>query len=160
MLGQPALPSLATATVPRVTSDEQQATELLAGVVGHDLEQLRVGAGSVQLVFDDGTFVHLAGTTRLNEGSEIEEPQSLEGLAILLPLLNESVVSAGVRPGGALAVGFEVGVVTCSPDEQYEAWEFTTEAGAMVVCMGGGVLAIWSGDRPARPTHAGGGAEG
>ena len=142
---------MATATLPRVTSDEQQASELLAGVVGHDLQQLRVGAGQVQLVFDNGAFVHLAGTTRLDEGPEIEEPQSLEGLAILLPFLNESVVSAGVGPGGTLAVAFEAGVVTCSPDEQYEAWEFTTEAGAMVVCMGGGALAIWSENQPARP---------
>lgn len=137
--------------MPRVTSDEQQATELLAGVVGHDLQQLRVGVGQVQLVFDDGKFVHLAGRTRLDEGPEIEEPQSLEGLAILLPFLNESVVSAEVGPGGTLAVAFGTGVVRCSPDEQYEAWEFTTEAGAMVVCMGGGVLAIWSENQPARP---------
>jgi len=142
---------VAAATVPRVTKDEQQATELLAGVVGHDFEQLRVGVGRVQLVFDDGTIVHLAGTTRLDEGSEIEEPQSLEGLAVLLPFLNEPVVSAGVGPGGALAVEFGAGVVTCSPDEQYEAWEFTTEAGAVVVCMGGGVLAIWSENQPTQP---------
>jgi hypothetical protein len=88
---------MATASVPRVTSDEQRATELLAGVVGHDLQQLRVGAGQVQLVFDDGTFVHLTGTTRLDEGPEIEEPQSLDGLATLLPFLNVISTPSGGR---------------------------------------------------------------
>ncbi len=36
------------------------------------------------------------------------------------------------------------GVLEYDPDEKYEAWEFTTESGAMVLCMGGGALAIWS----------------
>ncbi len=140
--------SVSTATVPRVTTEDvQRASELLEGVVGRYLSQLRVGAGDVQLVFDNGTFVRLAGTTRLDDGPGTEEPQSLAGLAILLPLLNETVVSAGVRQRGALAVAFKAGVLRCDPDEKYEAWEFTTESGAMVVCMGGGELAIWS-ERP------------
>ncbi len=127
-----------------MTNDLQQATQLLAGVVGRYLAQLRVSAADVQLLFDDGTSVRLAGTTRFDDGPEIEEPQSLAGLALLLPLLNEAVVSAGVVQGGTLSIAFDAGVLSCDPDEKYEAWEFTTEAGAMVVCMGGGVLAIWS----------------
>ncbi len=127
-----------------MTTDAEQATQLLAGVVGRHLEQLRVGAGNVQLLFDDGTVVRLAGTTRFHDGPEIEEPQCLAGLALLLLLLNETVVFAGVVQSGALAVAFDAGVLKCDPDEKYEAWEFTTESGAMVLCMGGGALAIWS----------------
>ena len=113
----------------------------------------------MQLVFDDGTFVRLAGTTRLAEGPDVEEPQSLEGLAILLPLLNESVVSAGVVRGGALALAFDAGVLTCGPDAKYEAWEFTTRAGTLVVCMEGGALAIWFDDqRAGTPAYVGGDA--
>jgi hypothetical protein len=146
--------------VPRVTTDAEQATQLLAGVVGRYLEQLRVGAGDVQLLFDDGTLVRLAGTTRFDDGPAIEEPQSLAGLALLLPLLNESVVSAGIVQGGTLAVAFDAGVLRCDPDEKYEAWEFTTESGAMVVCMGGGALAIWSEHQQAHPRHGGGDGAG
>lgn len=127
-----------------MSTDAEQATQLLADLGGRYLAQVHVGAGDLQLLFDGGTLVRLAGTTRLGDVDAVEEPQSLPGLALLLPLLNEEVRSAAVAPDGTLTVAFGAGVLRCVPDEKYEAWEFTKESGAMVICMGGGELAIWS----------------
>lgn len=127
-----------------VSTDAEQATRLLADTVGRYLAQLHVSAGDVQLLFDGGVLVRLAGTSRLANGAAVDEPQSLLGLALLLPLLNEEVQSAAVAPDGSLAVTFAAGALTCLPGDAYEAWEFRTESGALVVCMPGGDLAIWS----------------
>ena len=127
-----------------MSTDAEQGTRLLADIVGRYLAHLHVSAGDVQLLFDGGTLVRLAGTTALGDGAAVEDPQSLPGLALLLPLLNEDVQSAVVAPDGTLVVSFAAGALTCRPGEAYEAWEFRKESGAMVVCMPGGALAIWT----------------
>jgi len=126
-----------------VTTDAESATELLQALVGQSLPQLCVGVADLQMRFDRGLGVTLEGPVRVGTGSPVD-PYSLDGLACLLPLLNNEVTEAKADEDGSLTLTFEATSMRCDADDHYELWNYNGPNGALVVLMPGGEFAVWS----------------
>ena len=71
-------------------------------------------------------------------------PDTLDGVAVLLPLLNGEVTAVHIDSGGRLSFTLEGVTVCCGSDSDYEAWSYEGRHGEKVVCKPGGDLAIWN----------------
>lgn len=82
------------------------------------------------------------GTFDLSPGSSIALVDHLR------VLLDQTVTTAIAEDSGALSIKFFDGnLLWIEPDESYEAWNVTGPHGMRVVCMPGGHLAVWNGER-------------
>jgi hypothetical protein len=123
--------------------DAAKVTRLLQPLVGQYLAQLGVGVGQLQMHFKDGDSVSIGNRIRVNSGPAVEAHQ-LDGLRLLLPLLNHDLTRASADERGGLWLHFGDVAVGCDADEQYEAWNYSGPEGSLVVSMPGGGFAIWS----------------
>lgn len=126
-----------------VTSDAARASRLLQWLVGKALSQLCVGAGDVQLRFDDGQSVQLEGWVTVGDTVPVE-PCALGGLARLVPLLNAELTAVSVDETGALTLTIGATNIRCEADERYEAWNYNGPEGVLVVASPGGEFSISS----------------
>jgi hypothetical protein len=133
-----ALPDAAT------TEDARSATALAQPLVGQWLAQLCVGAGDAQLRFANDFEVTFEGPIAVASAvSAPAMPNALDGVALLLPLLNGEVTDVGVSDDGALSLTVGGTILRCGADPDFEAWNFTRPGGERVVSTPGGALAIW-----------------
>lgn len=129
-------------------------------LVGEMLPQICVGQFDIQLRFYGDMRVDIWNKIRTGEaGDAWVEPFSLDGLRLLLPLLNRDVTAVSVGDDGNLELRFdEIGLI-CKSDDDYESWTFTEPKGDMVVCTPGGdlvpVVSHVSPGEGSRPTLAG-----
>lgn len=100
--------------------------------------------GQVYLTFTGNRCVTLGGVIYLDDIPTPAQPQPLDGLALLLPLLNNAVAVASTEDNGRLLLTVGDRTIRCGPDEQYEAWQYNSP-GTLVVCLPDGGLSIWSG---------------
>ena len=119
------------------------ATELLQLLVGESFVQLCVGVGDAQLHFTGDLGITLESDVQVGESAAVA-PSSLDGIGLLLPLLNEDVADARVSDDGELSVTIAATSVRCRQAAHYEAWNVAGPRGVLVVSTPGG-LAIWSG---------------
>ena len=134
-----ALPAIAA------TEDARWATALARPLVGQWLIQLCLGVGDAQLRFADDFTVNLEGPIGVAPAvSDPVVPYALEGVALLLPLLNGEVTHVAVSDDGALSLTVGGTTLRCGPDPDFEAWNFTGPGVEQVVSTPGGGLAIWS----------------
>lgn len=122
--------------------DALTAQQLLNALVGRRLGQLGVGVGQVTLEFDGHHFIALEGA--VEGGGRMATPQALDGLALLLPMLNEVVRDVSVEDGGGLLLTVGDVRLRCDALERYEAWNYSAPGGQLVVCLPGGGLSVWS----------------
>ena len=122
--------------------DTLAARKLLRPLVGRRLGLLSVGVGQVNLDFDGDHFIALEGEVEV--GGRTAKPQALDGVALLLPMLNEVVTDASVEDSGRLVLAVGGARLRCEALEQYEAWNYSAPDGVLVVCRPGGELSIWS----------------
>ena len=127
------------------SADAARATTLIQVLVGRSLDQVCVGVADAQLGFT-GATVSLWSLIRVPPGSETAavRPHTLDGLTLLVPLLDGSVAAAGVSDSGELTLTIGGTTVSCGSDPDYEAWSFSGPDGETVVCTPGGSLTIWS----------------
>jgi Family of unknown function (DUF6188) len=121
------------------------ATALAQPLVGQSLVQLRLGAGDAQLHFT-GHFTITFESPLVVVGPAPDGPvvpYALDGVALLLPLLNADVELVGVSDDGALSVTVGGTTLRCGMDPDFEAWNYTGPGGRLVVSVPGGRLAIW-----------------
>ena len=126
------------------TEDARSATALAQPCVGQSLIQLRLGVGDAQLHFTGDFTVTLEGPIEVAaapDGPVV--PYALDGVALLLPLLNADVTRVGVSDDGALSLRFGGTTLRCGADLDFEAWNYTGPGSTRVVSMPGGGLAIW-----------------
>ncbi len=129
------------------TDEAALATALAQELLGQSLDQLCVGVGDAQLRFTHST-VSLWSAIGVSAGAAaLVQPYSLDGIAVLLPLLNEDVTAADIDSSGRLSVTLGGVTVRCGSDRDYEAWSYDGRHGEKVVCTPGGDLAIWSANR-------------
>lgn len=126
-----------------MTSEAAKATALLQPIVGMYLSQLGVGVGQLQMHFSGEASLSYENDIRVN-GSASVKPPSLDGLALLLPLLNETVTQGAADGSGGLSLSFGNSRVQCDGDQHYEARTYNGPSRVMVVSIPGGDLAIWS----------------
>lgn len=132
-------------TMPR--DDASHATALTRALLGQSLDRLCVGAGDAQLRFTDST-ISLWSTIRVSAGVDgLVQPYSLEGVALLLPLLNGEVTSVDIDSSGGLSLTLGAATLWCGSDPDDEAWSYDGPQGEKVICAPGGDLAIWNADR-------------
>lgn len=124
-------------------AEAAQATLLLQALIGKSLTQLCVGVGDLQMNFDGDLVVSVGGKISVGASSAVES-HSLAGLAQLLPLLNNQVRAAGADEDGDLSLTIGAATLRCAADSRYEAWTYNGPQQALVVCMPGGGLAVWS----------------
>lgn len=116
---------------------------MLLSLVGLCFPQLRVGVGEVQLRFEDGQAVQLAGVITIGDSGDRVEPYSLQGLAGLAPLLNKPLTEVAVAEDGELRMAFGQTIVACPRDEEYEPWNYSGFT-SKVVAMAEGEFGIWT----------------
>ncbi|MGY5883476.1 DUF6188 family protein [Modestobacter lacusdianchii] len=123
---------------------ERSASAQLQPLVGQFLGQLCVGLHDAQLRFSGGVTVTFEAplTVAPAPGAPVV-PHELEGLALLLPLLNGDVVAVAVGDDGALGLTIGETTLRCAPDPDHEAWQVTGSDVGLVVCGPGGDLAVW-----------------
>lgn len=111
------------------------------------LDQLCVGGYDVQLHFTDSA-VSLWSPIRVSTGGDASvQPHSLDGVALLLPLLNAEVTAVGIDVSAELSLSLGGATIRCGSHPYYEAWSYDGPEGGKVVCTPGGDLAIWSAGR-------------
>jgi hypothetical protein len=87
------------------SNDVQDAERLLRPLIGQALTQLCVGVGDLQLHFDGGLSVTFETEARPADGAGGSvAPYTLEGLSLLVPLLNGNVTGAAVNGLGGLSL--------------------------------------------------------
>ncbi len=129
------------------TDSAAHATALAQELLGQSFDQLCVGARDVQLRFTHST-VSLWSTIGVSTGDEaFVQPYTLDGIALLLPLLKGEVTTADIDPNGRLSITLGGATVLCGSDPDYEAWSYDGRHGEKVVCTPGGDLAIWNADQ-------------
>jgi len=122
-----------------------QATALAELLIGHSLVQVCVGVGDAQLNFTGGFGITLESPIGVGPAGESEAaPYTLEGLALLLPLLNGDVTDVDISEGGHLSLTVGVTTLQCRSGSGFEAWNYRGPSGEMVVSLPSGGLAIWS----------------
>ncbi len=127
------------------SNDHNDATRLLQALVGQSLEQICVGVGDVQLRFSgDGFSVALGSGVRTTADRAVVAPYTLEGLALLVPLLNGEVTGAHIDDRGGLSLIVRRTTLHCPENPEFEAWNLSGPSGALVVSMPGADLAVWS----------------
>lgn len=131
-----------------MSSDAVVVTELMQLPVGSFLPQLCVGVGDLQMRFNDGSQVSFTGEITVDGGLPVEA-LSLEGPALLLPMLNGDVTVLSAADSGTLTLVVGAATLTCPADPQYESWNYSGADGTSVICLPGGEFGIW--DKPARP---------
>ena len=124
-------------------TDADKATQLLQALVGTYLSQLGVGVGQLQMRFSEGPSLSYGNDISVDDGVAVEA-HSLDGLRLLLPLLNSEVTQVSADERGGLSLFFDATHVRCDADQENEAWNYSGRARAVVVSMPGGAFAIWS----------------
>jgi hypothetical protein len=120
---------------------------LAQALVGQSLTQLCVSVADVQLRFTDSN-VTLWSPMRVSTASHaVVHPYTVDGLALLLPLLNGDVTAAGTSESGELSLTIGDTTVRCGSHPHYEAWSYNGPRDETVVCTPGGDLAIWNAHR-------------
>ncbi len=122
----------------------RDATRLLQVLVGKSLEQLCVGAADLQLRFADDFRIALGTSIRTGRGEAVAA-SSLDGLELLLPLLDGDVSEVRVDERGGLSVTIGDAALHCDADPDFEAWQCSGPEGVLVVSRPGGDLAVWGG---------------
>lgn len=128
-----------------VTPSARDATRLLQALVGRPLQQLCVGVADLQLRFTDDFGIALESDLRVGTGAAVAS-FSLDGLALLLPLLDGDVSEIRVDERGGLWVGIGDVALHCAAHPDFEAWQCTGPEGVLVVSRPGGDLAVWGSD--------------
>jgi Family of unknown function (DUF6188) len=126
------------------TEDPRSATALAQPLVGQSLLHLRLGAGDAQLHFTEDFTVTFEGPIEVAtapDGPVV--PYGLDGVALLLPLVNAEVAQVGISDDGALSLTVGRTTLRCGADPAFEAWSYTGPGGRRVVSMPEGGLAIW-----------------
>lgn len=127
------------------STDHNDATQVLQTLIGQSLEQICVGVGDVQLRFSgDEVFVGLGSGVRTAPHRTVVAPNSLEGLALLVPLLNGDVAAVHIDDRGGLSLVVGGTTLHCPESPEFEAWSLSGPSGVLVVSMPGGDLAVWS----------------
>src|SRR4051794_4611258 len=140
-----------------MSMDSAAAMNHIRNLVGESLPQICVGQFDVQLRFYGDMRVDIWNKIQTEESDDSwVEPFSLEGLRLLLPLLNRDVTGVAVGADASLELFFDAKRLICQSDDDYESWSFTDSRGDMVVCTPGRGLAwvvshISSEDRGAKP---------
>lgn len=126
------------------TDDAAHATALTQELLGQSFDQLCVGVGDAQLRFTHST-ISLWSTIQVSTGvASLVRPYTLDGVAVLLPLLNGEVTSVDIDSRGRLSFTLGGATVWLESDPDYEAWSYDGRQGEKVVCTPGGDLAIWN----------------
>ncbi len=125
------------------SEDAQHATRALTALVGRSLHLLGVGGWQVSLELGGDHAVTLEQAVDVGDHQPAAEPATLNGLALLLPLLNREVTAAYVEADGRLVLSFGDLTLQCAPDAEYEAWNYRGPSGALIICQPGGGLAVW-----------------
>ena len=129
------------------TDDAAHATALAQELLGQSLDQLCLGTGDAQLRFTHST-VSMWSTIGVSTGEDaLVRPYALDGVALLLPLLNGDVTAVEIDSSGRLSFTLGDTTVWCGSDPDHEAWSYDGRRGEKVVCTPGGNLAIWNADR-------------
>ena len=127
------------------SNDVQDVERLLRPLIGQALNQLCVGVGDLQLRFDGGLSITFETEVRRADGAGVPvAPYTLEGLSLLVPLLNGNVTGAAVNGLGGLSLTIDRTELHCPSHRDFEAWNFRRPDGVLVVCTPGGDLAVWS----------------
>jgi hypothetical protein len=119
------------------------ATGLMQPLVGSNLDQLCIGAGEVQLRLSGGHCVQLEAPVTVGDSVGVSA-HGLDGLALLLPLLNEDVAAVAVDGAGGLHLTVGTTTLQCAAGPSFESWNVSGPAGLLVVSTPGGGLTIWS----------------
>ncbi len=133
-----------------LSQDAAQATSLAQILVGQQLTQLCAGIADAQLHFSavDASINLWSPIRAATAATDLAvDPYGLDGVAVLLPLLNSDVVAVQVADSGELSLTIGETTVSCASDPGYEAWSLTGRQGTMVVCVPGGRLEIWGAPR-------------
>ncbi|WP_299952005.1 DUF6188 family protein [uncultured Modestobacter sp.] len=122
----------------------RSASAQVQPLVGRSLSQLCVGPHDAQLRFSGAVTVTFeAPITVASAPGEPVLAHELEGLALLVPLLNGDVVAVAVGDDGALGLTIGGTTLRCGPDPDHEAWQVTGSDVGLVVCGPGGGLDVW-----------------
>ena len=125
-----------------VSKDALDATDVVQALVGQSFVQLCVGVGEAQLRFTGESAIVVESAVEVGEAGPAA-PSTLEGLALLLPLLSGDVSAAAVSDPGELSLVISGTTVRCAGDTRFEAWNYTGPAGELVVSRPGVGLAIF-----------------
>ena len=124
--------------------DGRRATALAQPQIGRSFIQLCMGEGGAQLNFTGDFGITLESPVRIGPDSENPVlPYALEGIALLLPLLNADVTAVHVSDNGALELTVGGTAIHCAPVAHFEAWNVAGPGGRLVVSLPSGGLAIW-----------------
>jgi hypothetical protein len=98
---------------------------------------------------DEVVHVTIETTFRLRDATGVVHQLQPGGppilLAAALGLVQQDVAKLEVREGGLLRLTFRDGSeLVVEPDDQFEAWNISTDQGVRVVCPPGGGLATWT----------------
>jgi len=121
-----------------------RANALAQALVGQSLGQLRVGVADAQLQFAMASLSLWAPIRLASAADGGVYPFGLDGLAVLLPLLNGDVTAVVIGMGGGLSLSIDGITVTCDSDPAYEAWCYNGSGGEVIACTPGGDLTTWS----------------
>jgi hypothetical protein len=112
-----------------------------------DIEFIRVGYETRLNLGEREIMIESPFLVRTIDGQFSLDPRRPGGLGPLTGLFPMRLVR-GYEQDGTLHLKFEGGSeVEVPPHEQFEAWQVTgPRRGDLVVCLGGGELAIWDGD--------------
>jgi hypothetical protein len=126
------------------SADGLLASALAKALLGHTLDQLCVGDGDMQLNFTGNFNITLESAISVVQTEEVvAPPYALEGIALLLPLLNSEVTDVVISDSGDLVVTFGETTVRCGGGSGFEPWHFSGPSGEKVVSLPSGGLAIW-----------------
>jgi hypothetical protein len=129
------------------TDGAAHATALAQELIRQSLDQLCVGVGDVQLRFTHSTISLWSSIRVSTRDDALIQPYTLDGIALLLPLLNKEVTAADIDTSGELSFKLGGAIIWCCSDPDYEAWSYDVRRGDKVVCMPSGSLTIWSANR-------------
>jgi hypothetical protein len=120
------------------------------GLRGRSIESQHLEYG-LALFLSDRYFLRLDGPfTLMLDGETTElspETDPPECFIPLQQLIGREIAESIADDSGVLTISFDNGaVITCLPDDQYEAWMMTTPKGWTVASTPGGEIGIWISD--------------